>query len=74
MTPECDAAARSHPLARRIQLIQGSSIDPEIIARVHAMTDRHQYLKTHLEFEFDKQIDHKPLISVAPDGYLRRVA
>ncbi|WP_242479718.1 cephalosporin hydroxylase family protein [Lamprobacter modestohalophilus] len=38
------------------------------------MTDRHQYLKTHLEFELDKQIDHKPLISVAPDGSLRRVA
>ena len=31
------------------------------------------YLKTHPEFEFDKQIDHKLLISVAPDGYLRRV-
>jgi cephalosporin hydroxylase len=33
----------------------------------------HQYLQTHPEFEIDKQIDHKLLISVAPDGYLRRV-
>nr|WP_242518276.1 cephalosporin hydroxylase family protein [Halochromatium roseum] len=28
----------------------------------------HQFLKTHPEFEIDKQIDHKLLISVAPDG------
>ena len=34
----------------------------------------HAYLKTHPEFEIDKQIDHKLLISVAPDGYLRRLA
>ncbi len=33
-----------------------------------------EYLKSHPEFEIDKQIDHKLLISVAPDGYLRRVA
>lgn len=33
----------------------------------------HQYLKTHLEFEIDNRINHKLLISVAPDGYLRRV-
>ncbi len=33
----------------------------------------HEYLKTHPEFEIDKQIDHKLLISVAPDGYLGRV-
>ena len=32
-----------------------------------------EYLKTHSEFEIDKQIDHKLLISVAPDGYLKRV-
>ena len=31
------------------------------------------YLKTHPEFEIDKSIDHKLLISVAPDGYLKRV-
>jgi cephalosporin hydroxylase len=32
-----------------------------------------EYLKTHPEFEIDKSIDHKLLISVAPDGYLMRV-
>lgn len=32
-----------------------------------------EYLKTHPEFEIDKQIDYKLLISVAPDGYLKRV-
>ena len=32
-----------------------------------------QYLRTHSEFEIDKRIDHKLLISVAPDGYLKRV-
>ena len=31
------------------------------------------YLKTHPEFEIDKSIPHKLLITVAPDGYLRRV-
>jgi len=33
----------------------------------------HQYLSTHPEFQIDKQIDYKLLISVAPDGYVRRV-
>jgi cephalosporin hydroxylase len=33
-----------------------------------------EYLKTHPEFEIDKHIDYKLLISVAPDGYLKRVA
>ena len=131
------AAIEAHPLAHRIDMIQGSSIDPAIIARVHAIAkdyprvlvcldsnhthahvlaelrayaplvtpgsycvvfdtiiedlptdmfpDRpwgpgdnpktavHHYLKDNPEFEIDKQIDHKLLISVAPDGYLRRV-
>jgi len=31
------------------------------------------YLKDHLEFEVDKNIDNKLLISVAPNGYLKRV-
>ena len=31
------------------------------------------YLKDHPEFEVDKQVDHKLLISVAPGGYLKRV-
>lgn len=34
----------------------------------------HQFLSSHPEFEIDNNIDHKLLISVAPDGYLRRVA
>jgi cephalosporin hydroxylase len=33
-----------------------------------------QFLKTHPEFEIDKSIDGKILISVAPDGYLKRIA
>ena len=31
-----------------------------------------EYLKSHPEFAIDKSIDHKLLISVAPDGYLKR--
>jgi cephalosporin hydroxylase len=34
----------------------------------------HEWLKSHPEFEIDKDIDNKLLISVAPDGYLKRVA
>ena len=33
----------------------------------------HEYLHRHPEFEIDRDIDHKLLISVAPSGYLRRV-
>ena len=32
-----------------------------------------EYLKSHPEFEIDKSIQHKLLIIVAPDGYLKRV-
>ena len=32
-----------------------------------------EYLKSHPEFIIDKSIDHKLLISVAPDGYLKKV-
>lgn len=32
----------------------------------------HQWLKSHPEFEIDRSIDEKLLISVAPDGYLKR--
>jgi cephalosporin hydroxylase len=32
-----------------------------------------KYLKTHPEFEIDKSIENKLLITVAPDGYLKRV-
>jgi cephalosporin hydroxylase len=33
-----------------------------------------EYLKTHKEFEIDKDIKNKLLITAAPDGYLRRVS
>jgi cephalosporin hydroxylase len=32
-----------------------------------------EYLKSHPQFEIDKAIQHKLLITVAPDGYLKRV-
>ena len=130
-------AIEEHPLAKRISMIQGSSIAPEIIAKVqerasgqervlvcldsnhtHAhvlaeleayaplttvgsycavfdtvvedmpaelFPDRpwgpgnnpktavREYLKSHPEFEIDKSVEHKLLITVAPDGYLKRV-
>jgi cephalosporin hydroxylase len=132
------AAIEAHPMFKRIAMIQGSSVAPEIIEQVQAKAegkgrvlvcldsnhthdhvlaelqayapltsvgsycvvfdtviedmpaemfpDRpwgpgnnprtavREYLKGHPEFEIDKQIDHKLLISVAPDGYLKRVA
>ncbi|TYT75799.1 hypothetical protein FIM25_02515 [Desulfobotulus mexicanus] len=33
-----------------------------------------EYLKTHPEFEMDRDIQHKLLITVAPDGYLKKIA
>jgi cephalosporin hydroxylase len=33
----------------------------------------HEWLANHPEFEIDKDVDKKLLISVAPDGYLKRV-
>jgi len=132
------AAIEAHPMASRIQMIQGSSIAPDIVAQIKAVaanyprilvcldsnhTHEHvleelkayaplvspgsycvvfdtivedlpkemfpdrswgpgnnpktavwEYLKTHPEFEIDKSLDHKLLISVAPDGYLKRVS
>lgn len=131
------AAIEAHPMASRIQMIQGSSIAPEIIEQVHTVaanysrvlvcldsnhTHEHvlaelnayasltskdsycvafdtvvedmpksmfpdrpwgpgnnpktavwEYLKTHPEFEIDKSIHQKLLITVAPDGYLKRI-
>ena len=32
-----------------------------------------EYLKTHPEFAIDKSIQNKLLITVAPDGYLKRI-
>ena len=135
--PHNRKALDEHPLRFKMELIEGSSIDPEIIQQVrnHAdgvdrvlvsldsnhthvhvlaelnayadlvsvgsycivfdtvvedlpagsFPDRpwdvgnnpktavHEWLKTHPEFEIDKKIDNKLLISVAPDGYLKRV-
>jgi len=34
----------------------------------------HQWLKSHSEFVIDRDIDEKLLISVAPDGYLKRIS
>ena len=131
-------AIEAHPMASRIQMIQGSSVAPETIAQVNAIagnfervlvlldsnhTHAHvlaeleayaqltsvgsycvvfdtliedmpadmfpdrpwgpgdnpktavwEYLKTHPEFKIDKDMQHKLLITVAPDGYLKRIA
>ena len=130
-------AIEEHPMYKRISMIQGSSISPEIIAQVkekakgkkrilvcldsnhthdHVLAELEayaplttigsycvvmdtviedmpgdmfpnrpwgpgnnpktavwEYLKTHPEFEINKNIDHKLLITVAPDGYLKRI-
>lgn len=135
--PHNRAAIDGHPMASRIQMIQGSSIAPETIAQVHDIaanyrrvlvcldsnhTHKHvlaeleayapltspgsycvvfdtliedlpeaifldrpwgpgdnpktavwEYLKSHPEFEIDKKIQDKLVITVAPDGYLRRL-
>jgi cephalosporin hydroxylase len=130
-------AIEAHPLARRIRMLQGSSVAPDVIAQVKAvaadrqrvlvcldsnhthdhvlaeleayaglttigsycvvfdtvveempaeffgdrpwgpgnnpLTATREFLRNHPEFEVDKRIDRKLLISVAPDGYLKRV-
>lgn len=135
--PHNRVAIEAHSMATRIQMIQGSSIAPEVIAQVKAVaanysrvlvcldsnhTHEHvlaeleayalltsvgsycvvfdtiiedmpaemfpdrpwgpgnnpktavwEYLKKHPEFEIDKSIQHKLLITVAPDGYLKRI-
>ncbi len=129
-------AIEAHPMSSRIQMIQGSSIAPQVIEEVKAQAKNHQrvmvcldsnhthdhvlaeleayapltsvgsycvvfdtivedmpkemfpdrpwgpgdnpktavkeYLKINTDFEIDKSIDHKLLISVAPDGFLYR--
>lgn len=131
------AAIEAHPMASRIQMIQGSSIAPEVIDQVKTIAAHYQrvlvvldsnhthehvlaeleayaplatpgsycvvfdtlvedmpadsfpnrpwgrgnnpktavweYLKSHPEFEIDKSISHKLQITVAPDGWLKRV-
>jgi len=131
-------AIESHPLAQRIKLIEGSSIDPAVVAQVHAAaagkkkvlvcldsnhthahvlaeleayaglvsvdsycvvfdtfvedmpddyvwTDRPwgkgnnpktaiwEWIKTHPEFEIDRSVEDRILVTSAPDGFLRRV-
>lgn len=130
-------AIEAHPMFSRIQMIQGSSIAPEIIEQVKEVAKEYkrilvcldsnhthdhvlaelevyapltskdsycvvfdtviedlpaemfpnrpwgpgdnpktavwEYLKNHPEFEIDKSIDQKLLITVAPDGYLKRI-
>lgn len=129
-------AIEAHPMASRIQMIQGSSIAPDVVEQVQSIAAMHsrilvfldsnhthahvlaeleayapltsigsycvvfdtvvedmpasmfpnrpwgpgnnpktavwEYLKTHEGFEIDKSIQHKLLITVAPDGYLKR--
>jgi cephalosporin hydroxylase len=131
------AAIEAHPMSNRIDMIQGSSVAEDVVAKVHEYakdykrvllsldsnhTHEHvlaelqayatltskdsycvvfdtviedipegmfpnrtwgpgdnpktavwEYLKTHPEFEIDKTIENKLLITVAPDGYLKRV-
>jgi len=138
--PHNRKALDEHPLRFKMELIEGSSTDPEIIrqVRAHAHADGvervlvsldsnhthehvlaelntyadlvsvgsycivfdtiiedlsaglfpdrpwdvgnnpktavYEWLKDNREFEIDKSIDNKLLISVAPDGYLKRIA
>ena len=129
-------AIEAHPMAKRISMIQGSSIAPDIISQVKAIAKNHkkilvcldsnhthehvlaelnayanltsvdsycvvfdtliedmpadaypdrpwgpgnnprtavwEFLKSNRQFRIDKNIDSKLLISVAPDGYLKR--
>jgi cephalosporin hydroxylase len=130
-------AIGAHPMASRIEMIQGSSIDPKTIARVHSIAvgysrilvcldsnhthdhvlaeleayaslasvgsycvvfdtivedlpkdmypDRpwgpgnnprtavHEFLRTNKDFSIDEAIHNKLLITVAQDGYLKRI-
>lgn len=129
-------AIESHPLAGRIHMIQGSSVDEQVVTRVRALAqsyqrilvcldsnhthdhvlaelvayapltsvdsycvvfdtvvedmpaelsaDRpwgpgnnpktavHRFLETHSAFEIDREIQNKLLVTVSPDGFLRR--
>jgi cephalosporin hydroxylase len=135
--PHNRAAIEAHPMAARIQMIEGSSVDPAVVAQAreaaagcasvmvfldsnhtheHVLAELEayaglvspgsycvvldtliedmpaelfpdrpwgpgnnpktavrEYLADHPEFEIDSSIHNKLLITVAPDGYLRRV-
>lgn len=130
-------AILQHPMAKRIQMLQGSSVSPEIVQQVqdiargkqrivvfldsnhtheHVLAELqayaplvskdsycvvfdtfvedvpadvfdnrpwqpgnspktavHEYLKTHPEFVIDKSMHNKLQITVAPDGFLKRI-
>ncbi|MFZ6755936.1 cephalosporin hydroxylase family protein [Undibacterium sp. Ji50W] len=130
-------AILQHPMARRIQMLEGSSVSPDIVQQVQAIargkqrivvfldsnhthehvlaelqayaplvskdsycvvfdtfvedvpadvfdnrpwqpgnspkTAVHEYLKTHPEFVIDKSMHNKLQITVAPDGFLKRI-
>ena len=132
------SAIENHPMVSRIELLEGSSIDPKIIEKVKKISKNYkkilvcldsnhthnhvllelnayapltsinsycvvfdtiiedmpkgtfedkawdvgdnpktavrEYLKNHPEFEIDKNIDNKLMISVAPEGYLKKVS
>lgn len=134
--PHNRAAIEAHPMASRISMIQGSSIDPAVVRQVHAAAAGHErvlvlldsmhthdhvlaeleayaglvspgsycvvfdtfvqdmpprffedrpwdvgnnpktaaweFLKTHPEFEIDTGMQNKLMVTVAPDGFLRR--
>jgi cephalosporin hydroxylase len=137
--PHNRQAIEQHPLAKRISLIEGSSIDPEVIRQVrsraagkervlvcldsnhthdhvlaeldayadlvsvgsycvvfdtfvedmpadYVWTDRPwgkgnnpktavwAWMKSHSEFEIDRSVEDRLLITSAPDGFLRRIA
>jgi cephalosporin hydroxylase len=33
----------------------------------------HEYLKSHPEFEIDRSVQNKLMVTVAPDGFLKRL-
>jgi cephalosporin hydroxylase len=132
------SAIKAHPMASRIEMVEGSSTDEAIIARVRSIADQYEtvlvcldsnhthehvraeleayapmtsvnsycvvfdtliedmaedeypdrpwgkgdnpktalwdYLKTHPEFEIDTAISDKLLITVADDGFLKRIS
>jgi cephalosporin hydroxylase len=134
--PHNRKAIESHPMSKRVSMIEGSSIDPAIAAQVRAAAEGKKvilvldsnhthdhvleelrlyaplvsvdsycvvmdtvvedmpadffpdrpwgpgdnpktavwkYLEENQDFEIDQQLQNKLLITVAPDGYLRRV-
>jgi cephalosporin hydroxylase len=47
--PHNRAAIEAHPLSHRIDMIQGSSIEPEVIKQVHQITAKHQRVMVILD-------------------------